>query len=186
MPCACISCEKLIQLRALLITFWGATVVPYPFLRMSSPSNTSRLMACRRVLREMFSSLDSSTSLGSSLPLRYSSCWIIRRSRSSACWCSGLEEFGSSCNFMSFGLLCYPRIIAVPGSAYRMSCWAVCCGHRRRPFPGGLSPESFLRGIFTLFDPLCSPLYLVYVLIFVNMFMQINVKYPNCQNLCSR
>ena len=28
--------RKLIQLRALLITFWGATVVPYPFLRMSS------------------------------------------------------------------------------------------------------------------------------------------------------
>ncbi len=78
---------------------------------------------------------------------------------------AGLEEFGSSCNFMSFGLCVIPSYSRA-GIGIR-----------------GLSPES------TTGESACSTRYvhfcLVYVLIFINMFMQINVKYPNCQNLCS-
>ena len=86
MPSAFISCEKLIQLRALLLALPSVlTVVPTPFLRISRPSFTNRLMACLRVLRDILSSCASSTSLGRMAPERYFSVLIIWRRICSAC-----------------------------------------------------------------------------------------------------
>lgn len=78
MPRLSISCEKLIQLRTLLLALPSVlTVVPTPFLRSSSPSATRRLIACRSVLREMPRSRASSISLGSTAPELYCSSLIM-------------------------------------------------------------------------------------------------------------